>query len=142
VCVRERDGMDGTARAVSGSNDATVRVWDISKGRCHAICYGHTGPVVDARWLGHRRVVSASIDGTAKLWQAASADCIATFTGLQSPVCCMELAPRYGQAAGGGGGGKGGGGGGGGGGTLLLGGKDGTVSLWGVPQAAPSKPTA
>jgi len=68
-------------RAVSGSYDHTVRVWDLETGRCTATLGGHTNFVnaVAVDEAG-RRVVSGSHDRTVRVWDLSTGVCIATFT--------------------------------------------------------------
>jgi WD40 repeat protein len=58
----------------SGSEDGTVRLWELPGGRALATLQGHTSGVysVALAAAGHL-VASASADGTVRLWQAAFA---------------------------------------------------------------------
>ena len=56
-------------RAVSGSFDQTVRVWDLEAGQCLATLEGHTGTVWGlAVTADGRRAVSGSWDRTVRVW--------------------------------------------------------------------------
>jgi hypothetical protein len=69
-------GDDRTA--VSGSVDGTIRVWDLSGGRCTAVLEGHTGWVccvaVAADGL---TAVSGSEDTTVRVWDLCGGRCTA-----------------------------------------------------------------
>ena len=59
---------DGS-RAVSGSEDGVVRVWDLETGACTAELEGHTGPVRAVSMTPNgSRVVSGSEDGEVRIW--------------------------------------------------------------------------
>jgi hypothetical protein len=56
-------------RAISGSFDATVRVWDLETGQCLATLEGHTDVVRGvAVTPDGRRVISGSDDKTVRVW--------------------------------------------------------------------------
>ena len=60
-------------RIVTGSDDATARVWDAATGVQMAALRGHQGPVASAAFSPDgARVVTASHDATARVWDAAS----------------------------------------------------------------------
>jgi len=56
--------------AVSGSDDNTLKVWDIATGRCLHVLRGHAGTVESVALTpdGHT-ALSCSRDGTIRLWQ-------------------------------------------------------------------------
>jgi len=63
-------------RAVSGSCDNTVRVWDVETGACLGTLEGHS------RWVVHvavtsdgKRAVSASSDKTVRIWNLETGAC-------------------------------------------------------------------
>jgi WD40 repeat protein len=68
-------------RALSGSFDLTLRLWDLETGESRAL-KGHTGAVASVAVLPDgRRALSAGSNWTVILWDLESADPIATFVG-------------------------------------------------------------
>lgn len=57
----------GSQTLWSGSDDHTIRVWDIPTGQCTHVLEGHTGGVLSLVTTGHT-VVSGSEDGTLCVW--------------------------------------------------------------------------
>ena len=56
-------------RALSGSDDNTVRLWEVESGRCLRVLEGHSGSVWSVAWSpdgGH--ALSGSDDNTVRLW--------------------------------------------------------------------------
>jgi WD40 repeat protein len=78
--------------AVSGSEDRTLRLWEVATGRCVRTFEGHTDLVssvalsTDGRW-----VLSASYDKTLRLWELASGRCVRTFEGHTEEVFSVGL---------------------------------------------------
>jgi small GTP-binding protein len=74
-------------RAISGSDDNTVQVWDLDAGRCLATLTGHAGTVfgvavtADGRWA-----VSGSQDRTVQVWDLNAKGWIATLEGYTGSV--------------------------------------------------------
>jgi WD40 repeat protein len=83
VFFGEVNGMAVTPdgkRAVSASDDHTLKVWDLENGRALHTLEGHSNWVRGVAVTGDgRRDVSASGDHTLKLWDLETARCIATF---------------------------------------------------------------
>lgn len=65
--------FDPTGRYLaSGSNDLTVRVWDMTARRTVAVLRGHTGPITALAFVfGGRRLITTGPDGTLLLWDAS-----------------------------------------------------------------------
>ncbi|MGE3822505.1 MAG: WD40 repeat domain-containing protein, partial [Isosphaeraceae bacterium] len=63
----------GDGRVVSGSEDGTVRVWNLSTGDATVLA-GHGGSVRGVAAWGHHGVVSGSDDGTVRLWNLSTGD--------------------------------------------------------------------
>ena len=76
---------DGSVRAISGSIDKTLRVWDPIVGTCLATLAGHASYV---------RAVSGSKDDTLRVWDPIAGTCLATLEGHTDcvlAVACFTL---------------------------------------------------
>ena len=56
-------------QTVSGSEDSTLKVWNIATGVCERTLEGHDNWVVCLAQLSDGRVVSGSRDHTLKVWK-------------------------------------------------------------------------
>lgn len=78
---------------LTGSLDATIRLWDVRTGACLRTFFGH----VEGIWglaADTLRVVSAANDRMVKVWDPRSGKCEHTFTGHAGPVTCVGLSDR------------------------------------------------
>lgn len=72
--------LDGGARALSWSEDRTLRLWDLASGRSLQTLEGHTGTVEGAVVLGGgARAVSWSEDWSLILWDLRTGKALARF---------------------------------------------------------------
>ncbi|MEH2455278.1 TIR domain-containing protein [Nostoc sp.] len=79
---------------VSGSEDKTLKVWDLATGQCQATFEGHTNSVlVVAITPDGKTVVSGSFDKTLKVWDLATGQCRATFAGHTNDVYGVAITP-------------------------------------------------
>lgn len=70
--------------------DNTIRMWDVSSGRCVRTFFGH----VEGVWAlaaDSLRMVSGAQDRTLKVWDPRTGKCERTFTGHTGPVTCIGL---------------------------------------------------
>jgi hypothetical protein len=88
-----RFSPDGT-RAVSGSWDNSVRIWDVQTAEELLRIEGHADSVVYAEYAPDgARIISASNDGTARVWDAATGEHMATLEGHSQPLFTARYAP-------------------------------------------------
>ena len=77
--------LEDDRRIVSGSSDLTVKVWDISSGRCLATLSGHKSRVLHLAPLPHsgptaQRIVSGGGDGMLRIWDTTTYTCLSVHT--------------------------------------------------------------
>ncbi|KAI9815462.1 MAG: hypothetical protein M1827_002596 [Pycnora praestabilis] len=75
---------------LTGALDSTIRLWDVSTGKCLRTFFGH----VEGVWalaVDTLRVVSGAEDRMVKVWDARTGKCERTFTGHAGPVTCIGL---------------------------------------------------
>ena len=77
-------------RLVSGSRDATLRVWDIVSGHCLHVLIGHVAAVRCVQYDG-RRVVSGAYDYMVKIWDPESETCLQTLSGHTNRVYSLQV---------------------------------------------------
>jgi WD40 repeat protein len=81
-------------RALSGSSDSTLRVWDLETGACLRTLQGHTGQilnvVVTPDW---RRALSASEDRTLCIWDLETGECQRALKGNSVHVTSVAVSP-------------------------------------------------
>ena len=75
---------------ISGSDDETLRLWDLEEGQNYGVLEGHTGPVLSCMFSksegGKRWAVSGSWDKSLKIWDADSGLCTQTLSSHSAPV--------------------------------------------------------
>ncbi|XP_063053808.1 TAF5-like RNA polymerase II p300/CBP-associated factor-associated factor 65 kDa subunit 5L [Engraulis encrasicolus] len=123
--TRGGGGGSGTSRAHGGggqallscSEDATVRLWDLSSFACAAVYRGHAYPVWDVSVSPcGLYFASASQDRTARLWTPSRAYPLRLYAGHLTDVDCVRFHPNSGY--------------------LATGSSDKTVRLWSAQQGA------
>lgn len=79
---------------ISGGNDATIRLWDLSSGKLVRQFTGHAGPVRSLA-LGDTQecLVSSSEDGTLKIWNVRTGRCERTMQHPGGAPEAMALSP-------------------------------------------------
>jgi len=80
--------------ALSGSDDKTLRLWDVASGGCLRAFQGHGGRVHSVAFSPDGRcALSGSDDKTLRLWDAATGDCLRTFVGHSHWVNSVAFSP-------------------------------------------------
>lgn len=103
---------DGSYLA-SGSLDRTVKLWNVSTGKCVHLQREHAIGVSTVAFSPDRRIfASGSADQTVKLWDVSTGQCLMTLHGHSNSVRSIAFSPD--------------------GRTLASGSLDGTVKLWDV----------
>lgn len=68
-----------TQYIASGSDDNTVRIWDMATGQCLKILQGHTNVVESVAFSPSGQfIVSGSQDESIKLWNTYTGECLKT----------------------------------------------------------------
>ncbi|MCB2154147.1 TIR domain-containing protein, partial [bacterium] len=81
-------------RAISGSVDNTIRLWDVDSGRCLRVMEGHTERVGSVSWSPDgRRAISGSVDNTIRLWDVDSGRCLRVMEGHTERVGSVSWSP-------------------------------------------------
>jgi WD40 repeat protein/serine/threonine protein kinase len=79
---------------VSGSEDKTLRVWNLARGECLRTLEGHTGGVeAVAITPDGRQVVSGSWDETLRVWDLSRGECLRTLEGHKECVSAVAITP-------------------------------------------------
>jgi WD40 repeat protein len=82
---------DGS-RALSGSWDTTLRLWDLATGETLRTLKGHTSAVFAVALLADgSRALSGSDDNTLRLWNLANGDCLAQYAA-DAAITCVAFA--------------------------------------------------
>jgi hypothetical protein len=79
--------LDG--RLASGSNDKTIKIWNINSETCARTLSGHDGYVSGLIQLSDGRLASGSDDKTIKIWNINNGSCEITLSGRNGPVCSL-----------------------------------------------------
>lgn len=77
-------------RAISGSADGTLRIWDTTTGACLNTCTGHQSAVLAIHPTTDGRIISASWDHTIRIWSIETGECLNILTGHSAPVCYVS----------------------------------------------------
>ena len=97
---------DGNLLA-TGSDDLTVRLWDIKTGKCLQIFNEHTARIYSLIWSQNSQtIISKSEDETIKLWDISTGKCLHTWSAdnfiqsdgdldLSATHICEFLAPTF-----------------------------------------------
>jgi len=80
--------------AVTGSNDKTIKVWDLNTGECMQTMTGHRGQITCISFTpDEQHLITGSWDNTLKLWQLANGSCLRTYSGHTKYVNAVVVTP-------------------------------------------------
>ena len=80
---------------ISGSEDATIRIWDVASGKLTNVLEGHTKGVRSvALSKNDQFIVSGSWDKTVRLWDRVTGESIKTFCGHSYFVNSVDISPN------------------------------------------------
>ncbi len=103
----------GEGILASGNDDRTVKLWNLSTGKCFRTLQGHTNTVFTVAFSPDGRIIaSGSGDQTVKLWDIHTGECRQTLRGHTSRIWSVVFSPD--------------------GRTLATGSDDRTVKLWDI----------
>ncbi|WP_413161933.1 AAA family ATPase [Capilliphycus salinus ALCB114379] len=106
-------GLEGTPLLVSGSDDCTLKLWDVSSGTCLQTWRGHSHGIESITNSPDQPILaSGSNDGTVKLWNRHTGQCLRTLHHTPDPIHALAFSPN----------GK----------ILAIGTCEGTIQLWNV----------
>lgn len=75
----------------SGSEDHTIRLWDLRTGQCLHILQGHDNGVLRLVWSPDGlTLASSSDDATIRFWNSQTGQCIRILQGHQNPVWAID----------------------------------------------------
>jgi hypothetical protein len=78
--------------ALSGSEDETLRLWDVADSRCLRTLEGHrAGVTCVALSVNGRHAISGSRDGTLRLWDVSEGRCLRVLEGHRATVLSVAL---------------------------------------------------
>ncbi|MEB3280000.1 MAG: AAA family ATPase [Lyngbya sp.] len=108
--------LEVTPLLVSGSEDCTLKLWDVSSGTCLQTWRGHTHRIESLASSPDQPILaSGSNDGTVKLWNRHTGQCLRTLHHTPDPIQALAFSPN----------GK----------ILAIGTCEGTIQLWNVQTA-------
>ena len=81
-------------RVVSGSRDATLRMWDVDTGESLHVLVGHVAAVRCVQYDG-RLVVSGAYDYMVKVWNPEREECLHTLSGHTNRVYSLQVSINY-----------------------------------------------
>ncbi|KNC84022.1 hypothetical protein SARC_03756 [Sphaeroforma arctica JP610] len=85
TCVRLHSG-----KVLSGSEDRTLKLWDLQTMICQTTFTGHKDTITCAQ-LSHNIVVSGSLDNTIKIWDTKTGECLNTLFSHTIGVNCLQF---------------------------------------------------
>lgn len=76
-----------STKIISTSIDSTIKIWDVSSGKCLKTLKGHSAEVNCAIFSPNDNIIaSASNDKTIRIWSSITGECLDTFIGHEGAV--------------------------------------------------------
>lgn len=98
-----------TKYLISGSYDATIKIWDIQTKECIRTLVGHTKGI-RSLVFDNQKLISCGLDSTIKVWNYHTGQCISTYRGHEDAVVSVDFLDK----------------------TIVSGSADHTVKVWHV----------
>lgn len=78
----------------TGSDDHTVRVWDLRKRDCVYVIPAHTSLISTVKFAPKTGefLITSSFDGTIKAWSGRDWSPLGEFTGHEGKISCVDVA--------------------------------------------------
>lgn len=94
---RDKNGSEILA---SGSDDCTIRLWNLSSGSCINVLEAHGGSIQDISFDPETKMLaSGSVDNTIRIWNIETGQCIKTLEGHTDWVRSVDFSPDGKQIA-------------------------------------------
>jgi len=81
-------------RIISGSDDCTIRVWDLNSDKCYHILQGHTSPIT-CLFVTEEYIVSGSYDKTIRIWNTDTGENIKVLRGHSEFILKLTVTSNY-----------------------------------------------
>lgn len=91
--VRDLNLLSDGNTLLSGSDDKTIRLWDLNEAKCLKVFSGHTHSANKILLFSPGIIVSASDDHTIKFWNMDSGQCVKTLSGHGGWVIYITILP-------------------------------------------------
>ena len=75
----------------TGSDDKTIKIWNLDSGKCIRTLVGHTGSVYSIQLLPKNQLLTGSNDETIKTWNFETGECVLTFKGRTGLVNSFQF---------------------------------------------------
>ena len=80
---------------ISGSEDKTIRIWDVASGNLLNVLEGHTSRISSvALSKNDQFIVSGSLDKTVRLWDRVTGESVKIFCGHSHFVSSVDISPN------------------------------------------------